>query len=220
MGCQAGDDGATVATRDQLLPGAFTADELSQIRNAVRARYSDTARSAEGKFKYPTGRDGARALNYDQRVIARMPDALIQSFCGVGNPFSLGEIEAGSAVLDIGCGSGFDLIVASGVVGSAGKVCGIDLTGEMIQQARKNFQFFGITNIEAIQVSSETIPYNDKTFDVVISNGVINLSPCKRELFRDIYRVLKPGGRMQFADIINEDKQSAVVGGELASWAQ
>jgi arsenite methyltransferase len=210
----------TVSTKDQLLPGAFSPDDLNQIRNAVRERYSDTARSAEGKFRYPTGREGAGALGYNPDVIARMPEELINSFCGVGNPFSLADIRAGSVLLDIGCGTGFDLVVASDLVGPEGRVHGTDLTGEMVRSAEAAISQLGIANAEVVQVDSDELPYHDTMFDVIISNGVINLSPCKRDLFKDIFRVLKPGGMLQFADIVQEGKSPGEKGANLAAWAQ
>ena len=176
--------------------------------------------SSEGKFGYPTGRAGAEALGYDSVFIREAPAAMLKSFCGVGNPFSLGEIQPGSSVLDIGSGAGFDLYVASRLVGESGKACGIDLTREMVDLARKNIVASGLHNIEVTHVSSEEIPYSDNTFDTVISNGVINLSPCKQELFQEIFRVLKNGGKLQFADVILEKELPGALAGSLEAWSQ
>jgi ubiquinone/menaquinone biosynthesis C-methylase UbiE len=145
---------------------------------------------------------------------------MLKSFCGVGNPFSLGEIQPGSNVLDIGSGAGFDLYVARRLVGESGRVCGIDLTREMIDLARQNIAASSLTNIEVTHVSSEEIPYSDNTFDTVISNGVINLSPCKQELFQEIFRVLKNGGKLQFADVILEKELPGALAGSLEAWSQ
>jgi ubiquinone/menaquinone biosynthesis C-methylase UbiE len=149
-----------------------------------------------------------------------MGDDLLNSFCGVGNPFGLAEIAAGSSVLDVGCGAGFDLIVASELVGPAGMVHGTDLTREMTTRAQTVVDQLGITNIAIRHVDSDALPYNDEMFDVVVSNGVINLSPSKRDLFQEIFRVLKPGGVLQFADIVRDQDSPGGKGANLAAWAQ
>lgn len=146
--------------------------------------------------------------------------SLLKSFCGVGNPFSLGEILPGNNLLDIGSGAGFDLYVAKRLVGEGGRVCGIDLTREMVDRARNNLAESGMNNIEITHVSSEEIPYHDDTFDTVISNGVINLSPCKQELFKEIFRVLKNGGKLQFADVVLEKELPGTLVGSLEAWSQ
>jgi arsenite methyltransferase len=152
---------------------------LQQIRKAIRDKYAEVSISAEGKFQYPTGKDGAKALRYDPAIIEGAHIRFFESSCGVGNPFSLGNILLGAIVLDFGCGAGFDLFVASRLVGENGRVCGIDLTEDMVLRAKENLPLAGITNFEVKKVDSETIPYDDHSFDVVISNGVINLSPRK-----------------------------------------
>jgi arsenite methyltransferase len=176
--------------------------------------------SASGKFSYPTGKDGATALGYDPAVIERAGPRFLESFCGVGNPFSLGAIGPGDKVLDFGCGAGFDLFVAAGLVGPSGLVCGIDLTQEMVDRARENLSRAGIGGFEVRKVDSESIPYGDASFDVVISNGVINLSPRKQACFEEINRVLKAGGRLQFADVVLERELPAGVAGSLEAWSQ
>lgn len=206
--------------RDQLASEPFSREELRSIREAVKRKYMTVSCSAEGMFRYATGRAGAVHLGYDEAMIADMPAELLNAFCGVANPFVIRKIDSGSAVLDIGCGAGFDLIVASRIVGEQGRVCGIDMTAEMLQRAEKNFSELKITRIETVQVDSETIPYADATFDVVISNGVINLSPCKLELFRESLRVLKAGGRLQYADIVLDRELPPAMAGDLDAWAQ
>ena len=176
--------------------------DAKKIQDAVREKYSEVSSSAEGKFNYPTGRDGAILHGYDPVIIQIMPNELIESFCGVGNPFMLGPINKGETILDVGCGAGFDLIVASRMVGQNGKVCGIDLTPKMTEKAKNNLNQYGIQNYDIQIAGAESIPYPDNTFDVVTSNGVLNLSPLKEKSFREIYRVLRPRGRLQFADIV------------------
>lgn len=145
---------------------------------------------------------------------------MLNAFCGVGNPFSLGEISQGSNVLDIGCGAGFDLMVARSKTGSEGRVCGVDLSPEMIERTRANLDRVGCDGIEIYHVQSEQLPFADGTFDVVISNGVINLSPAKAELFAEIHRVLKPGGRLQIADMMLDKELPAHLAGSLEAWSQ
>jgi ubiquinone/menaquinone biosynthesis C-methylase UbiE len=159
-------------------------------------------------------------LAYDPVFINDAAPTLLNSFCGVGNPFTLGGINPGNNVLDIGSGAGFDLYVAKRLAGESGKVCGIDLTQEMVDKARKNLRDSDMGDIEVIHVSSEDIPFPDNTFDVVISNGVINLSPFKQELFLEIFRVLRNGGSLQFADVVLEKELPGALAGSLEAWSQ
>jgi arsenite methyltransferase len=190
-----------------------------KIQAAVREKYAEVSRSAAGKFNYPTGRDGAIRQGYDPAIIQSMPDELIVSFCGVGNPFKLGPIKAGESVLDVGCGAGFDLIVASSLVGRDGKVCGIDLTPEMAEKAKSNLGQYGVRNYDIQAAGAESIPYPENTFDAVISNGVLNLSPLKERCFREIYRVLRPEGRLQFADIVLKQDCGGAMCSTLEAWS-
>lgn len=171
-------------------------------------------------FSYPTGRAGAVALGYDAAILDKIPDDDLRSFCGVGNPFSLSPLGSGASVLDVGCGVGIDLIVARRYVGSKGRVCGIDLTEEMVNRAQALLERLGDDHFTVQRVTSETIPFADETFDYVISNGVINLSPAKLRLFKEIHRVLNRGGTLQFADVLLKDEQSPGPPGSLDDWAQ
>jgi len=192
--------------------------DAKKIQDAVRQKYSDVSTSAKGKFNYPTGRDGAILHGYDRAIIRGMPDGLTESFCGVGDPFTLGPINTDETLLDVGCGAGFDLIVASHMVGQNGEVCGIDLTPEMVEKARNNLNQYGVQNYDVRVAGAESIPYPDSTFDVVISNGVLNLSPLKEKSLREIYRVLRPNGRLQFADIVLKEDCGAACS-TLEAWS-
>jgi arsenite methyltransferase len=179
-----------------------TKTEQARIRAAIKGKYADISKSAVGKFAYPTGIDGARILGYTQSQLSVVPAEMMKSFCGVGNPFLSGTVNKGESVLDIGCGSGIDLIIAAHYVGKTGRGCGIDITPEMTKLAEQNATQIGLSNVEVQEGGAESIPYSNNTFDVVISNGVLNLSPEKELAFTEIFRVLAPGGRLQFADIV------------------
>jgi arsenite methyltransferase len=193
--------------------------DVRAIQEAVRKRYADVAHSAAGKFGYPTGRAGAVRLGYDPALLEELPDTVLESFCGVGNPFSLGAIHPGDVVLDVGCGAGFDVIVASRLTGPTGQVYGIDMTPEMVERARRNLRQAGVRNAQVVLACAEAMPYAAHSFDVVLSNGVLNLSPLKTQSFRNIARVLKPGGRLQCADIVLQERLPAEVVGNLEAWS-
>jgi len=199
---------------------AASSDNIDGIRAAIKSKYAEVSVSAAGKFQYPIGEDGANSLKYDQECIKNASQSLLESFCGVGNPFSLGNIKSGAVVLDVGCGTGFDMFIASRLVGENGKICGIDLTDQMAEKSQKNLIEAGITNFEIKKVDSEDIPYADCIFDLVISNGVINLSPRKNILFKEIYRVLKPGGHLQFADVVLNKEMPSHLSGSMEAWSQ
>lgn len=186
----------------------------------MKQKYAGVAANAAGLFRYTVGKEGARALGYDETVLDEVSDGLMNSFCGVGNPFTLAPIAEGSYVLDIGCGAGYDLFIASRLVGPDGKVFGVDLTAEMVDRARINLNALQVENVDILQVEGELLPFDDNYCDAVISNGVINLSPDKARLFAEMYRVLKPGGRLQFADIVLEKELPPHLRSSIESWTQ
>ena len=145
---------------------------------------------------------------------------LLEAFCGVGNPFSLFTIEPGMTVLDVGCGGGFDLYVASRLAGPEGRIMGVDLTEAMVMRARDNLKKAGVGNVDVGLIENENLPFGDGTFDAVISNGVINLSPDKALVFSEVLRVLRPGGRFGFADIVLEKELPSELAGSADAWAQ
>ena len=192
---------------------------MQEIQRAIRKKYQAVSRSAEHNFKYPTGRTGAEYLGYDPEILDSIPDTALASFCGVGNPFSIAPITPSSHVLDIGCGAGCDLHVASRLTGERGKVSGMELTPEMAEKAEHHLADYCGSPYEISIVLSEKFPYRDDYFDVIISNGVINLFPDKQQCFNEIYRVLKPGGKLQFADVVLQH-DSTPQARSVESWAQ
>ena len=177
--------------------------DAAALREEVKAKYREVAVNPHGGFHFHTGRPVARRLGYDDAVVADLPDQAVEAFAGVGNPFSLGAMRPGERVLDLGSGGGFDCFVAAGQVGPEGKVVGIDMTDEMLGRSRAAAAEMGLRQVEFRKGIIEELPVEDGWADAVISNGVINLCADKRRVFAEIMRVLKPGGRLQFADIAN-----------------
>jgi arsenite methyltransferase len=171
------------------------------LREEVKTKYRSVAVNPHGGYHFHTGRPLAHRLGYDDAVVAQMPDSAIEAFAGVGNPFSLAALRSGERVVDLGSGGGFDCFVAVEQVGAEGQVVGVDMTEEMLSRSRMAASAMGLRNVEFRQGTIEDLPVETRWADVVISNGVINLCADKRHVFNEVMRVLKPGGRLQFADI-------------------
>jgi arsenite methyltransferase len=180
----------------------FTTEERNLIEESIQRKYAEVSVSPEGLFWYPTGRVGLEALGYAAEMIRVLPEGAVSSYCGVGNPFTLGPVNRGESVLDIGCGGGVDTLVAAMKVGDEGKVIGIDLTSGMLAQAKKNLGTTFIKNVLFQEASAEDLPFKDKSFDVVLSNGAFNLIPDKTRALAEVFRVLMPLGRLMIADQI------------------
>ena len=198
----------------------FPGEQTERVRDAVRKWYRERSRAGAVDSLYPTGRAAAEALGYERIAIEAAPADLLDSFCGVGNPLTLGPLAAGEAVLDVGCGGGFDLFVAGSLVGSGGRAHGIDLTPEMVALAGQGLAQAGITWARVEVGSAEEIPSDAVSFDMVLSNGALNLSPDKETAFREIYRVLRPGGRLHFADIVQSGQVPREAAGDPDAWSQ
>jgi arsenite methyltransferase len=177
--------------------------EPEALRASVREKYRAVALEPGGAFHFHTGRPLARLLAYDETLVAQLPDRAVESFAGVANPFSLRPLGQDDRVVDIGSGGGFDAFVAAHLVGPAGRVVGVDMTPEMLVKSRETARLMGLDNVEFRKGLAEQLPVDDGWADVVISNGVFNLCPDKRLVFDEAFRVLAPGGWLQFGDIAN-----------------
>ena len=174
--------------------------DVDVLKSEIRKTYACVSDEPDRDFIFPTGRAWAEDLGYPEEL-ANVPEAAVESFAGVANPFSLGRLAPGERVLDLGSGAGTDSLVAAQMVGADGRVTGIDMTPEMLAKARAAAAELGATHVEFVEAEAERLPFADKSFDAVISNGVIDLIPDKDAVFAELYRVLAPGGRLQIADV-------------------
>lgn len=176
--------------------------DLDSLRAAIQEEYKIVALEPQRGFHFHTGRPLARLLGYSDEWLVDLPEPAIESFAGTGNPFSLGALNPGDKVVDIGSGAGFDSLIAARMVSPGGQVVGIDMTPEMIEKARAAVEESGLSNVKFRHGLAETLPIEDNWADVVISNGVLNLLPDKSIALQEMARVLKPGGRLQIGDIL------------------
>jgi SAM-dependent methyltransferase len=176
-----------------------------EIKNQIKQRFAQVALRPRDETKFPVGPESAVRLGYASSEINTLPSAVTESFAGVGNVFSLGACQAGEVVLDLGCGSGMDTLLAARQVGPLGKVVGIDFSQAMVEKAKSNIAAAGFTNAQCFQGDADAMPFPDHSVERVISNGVFNLCVDKPKVLAEVFRVLKPGGRIQMADVLLHD---------------
>lgn len=193
------------------------ASRARALRQAIRGKYRGVARRPEGRFPYPVGRSSALRLGYTREWIDAAPAPVLRRFVGVGNPFRARRPRAGERVLDLGCGAGFDVFVAALLVGASGRAVGVDLTTEMVDLARRALR--GTAHAEVRMAGAERLPFEEASFDVVISNGVLNLVPDKGAAFSEAWRVLRPGGVFVAADLLVIADVPAEVLADMDAWS-
>jgi len=178
--------------------------DREQLRTAIREEYAKVATDPAHGFHFHTGRPLAALLGYEERWLSGIPEEALASFAGTGNPFLAGELAPGERVVDVGCGSGLDTLLASRMVAPGGRVVGIDMTPAMLDRARAATAAANADSVELRQGYAEELPVPDGWADLVISNGVLNLAPDKQAAFDELARVLRPGGRLQIGDLLVE----------------
>ena len=182
--------------------------DIDVLKSEIKKTYASVSEDPGRDFIFPTGRAWAEDLRYPPEL-ANVPETVVESFAGVANPWQLGRLAPGERVLDLGSGAGTDSLVAAQMVGEQGAVTGIDMTLQMLTKARTAAAEMNASNVEFVESEAERLPFPDESFDVVISNGVIDLVPDKEAVFGELFRVLVPGGRIQIADVTIQNPVSA-----------
>ena len=193
--------------------------DRAELRRAITEKYAEVATTPELGFHFHTGRPLARMLGYPDRLIDAIPAANVESFAGMGNPFLFGDLAPGERVLDLGCGAGFDTLIAAQQVGPDGRIVAVDMTSEMRAKTAAGASAMGLTNVEVREGYAEALPVEDGWADVIISNGVVNLCPDKRAVFKEMFRVLRPGGRIQIGDILVHKEVPQDAKDDIALWS-
>jgi SAM-dependent methyltransferase len=176
--------------------------DVDILRAEIRKTYTEVSTGHAKEQIFPTGRAWAKELDYPEPELSHVPDASVESFAGVANHWALGRVAPGEVVLDLGCGAGTDLLIAAQMAGPEGRVIGVDMTSRILERARASARAMALENVELHESLIESLPVESATVDIVISNGVIDLVPDKEAVFDEIDRVLRPGGRLQIADIV------------------
>jgi arsenite methyltransferase len=192
--------------------------DIEVLRSEIEKTYTKVSTDQDQDFIFPTGRSWAQDLGYPEPELSRVPNETAESFAGVANPWVHGRVEPGQTVLDLGCGAGTDLLIAAQMVGPEGRVIGIDMTESMLARARESAAAMDLHNVEVHQSLIESLPVEDASVDVVISNGVVDLVPDKDAVFGEIDRVLRPGGRLQIADVVIHKEVSEDARARIDLW--
>lgn len=198
----------------------ITSDQREVIFDAVESMYTAVATHPARGFHFPTGRPATEYVGYPAGLLEQLPATAIESFAGVGYPFAAGVIVPGDTVVDIGSGSGTDLLLAALLTGPSGQAIGVDMTEAMREKAKANARSAGADHVRVLDGNAEKLPLRSGSVDVITSNGVLNLVPDKRGAVAEIYRVLKPGGRVQLADIVVNDLPSEACRAQPQLWAE
>ena len=198
-----------------MIIGAETPVDVEILRQEIAKTYTEVSTEPDTNFSFPTGHKWAQELGYPEPELTWVPEDSVASFAGVANHWQHGPVMPGETVLDLGCGAGTDLLIAAQMTGQAGRAIGIDMTASMLERARSSAQAMGLTNVELHDSLIESLPLDDESVDIVISNGVIDLVPDKEAVFSEIDRVLRPGGRLQLADVfirheVSEDARKRI----------
>jgi SAM-dependent methyltransferase len=189
-----------------------------EIQAAVAERYGQVAMLPGQKFNFPVGRKFAESVGYDPALLDRLPPGMWESFTGAGNPQPFVDAQPGESVLDLGCGAGLDLHLYAQKVGTAGRLIGLDLSQPMLDKAQRNLASVGISNVEWLRAPADAIPLPDSSVDLVTANGIYNLSPDKDAVMREVARVLRPGGRTIFAEIVLQSELPHEIRRDIADW--
>ena len=189
-----------------------------EIKGAVREKYSKVAKEPTAAFNFPTGKAFALKVGYPKEILDKLPLSMSESFTGANNPQPFVELKKGEIALDLGCGAGLDLYFYSQAVGEQGKANGLDISEDMVNKARANMEAVGIKNVEIQYGHSDDLPFEDNLFDVVASNGIYNLSPDKGKVMAEVFRVLKPGGRTVFCEIVLKEALPESVKKNIDDW--
>ena len=193
--------------------------DTQKLRDEIRSIYARVATEPSGDFHFHRGpKYAAEFLGYEYRVLADLPNESTASFAGVANPHRMGPIGEGSVVVDIGCGAGMDLLLAAKSVGPTGRAIGVDMTEAMLEKASMAAREAGLNNVEVRLGDAMSLPLDDNSMDVVISNGVLNLVPDKSIAYSDVFRILKPGGRFLYGDIVVGSELSESIRRNIDLW--
>ena len=189
-----------------------------EIKEAVKEKYSRVAKDPCATFNFPVGKEFAIKVGYPKEILDKLPRSMYESFTGANNPQPFIELKKGDIVLDLGCGAGLDLYFYAKAVGGNVKVYGLDISEDMTNKAKANMDAVGIKNVEIKCGHSDNLSFQDNFFDVVASNGIYNLSPDKEVVMREVFRVLKSGGRTVFSEVVLKDKLPDDVRKNIDDW--